>query len=232
MCALGLRGSGYDIPNQALDVIAVLDDAGIDVAHVVASSSGGPVGCALAAFHADRVATLALVGTGPDLRTTLASRPDLLFALEALIEDVNTLGAERAAHQRDREIAISIDPLFMRDEYTARGDGDLYDQRLRTWDERVSSVDLSERARWLAAEVRAVEAYLAWNGLAVAEQITTPTLVLHGSDDRAIPASEGAELARAIPNSRLAVYDGKPHSLLWRHPPALAEVMHFQAKVV
>ena len=38
-------------------------------------------------------------------------------------------------------------------------------------------------------------------------QITSPTLVIHGADDRYVPAANAAALAEAIPDSRLRVLD-------------------------
>jgi pimeloyl-ACP methyl ester carboxylesterase len=223
----GCPSGGYDIDNQAGDLRTIVDAVGADKVHVVASSSGGPVGCGFAARFPDRTASLTLVGTGPDLRTTLAARPNLLQTLERLLDDLDRLGAERAAAQRPPEIAVSIDPLFMRDEYVLRGDGVMYEQRLNQWHEVMAAIPEAERARWLEAELRAVEAYLAWPGLSAARRVRAPTLVLHGEHDRAIPAREGVLLADAIPRARFKLYEGETHSLLWRHPPALEDVLRF-----
>jgi 2,6-dihydroxypseudooxynicotine hydrolase len=45
----------------------------------------------------------------------------------------------------------------------------------------------------------------------VAEQITSPLLVVHARDDRVIPGSEGEELARRTPGAELVMYDRADH---------------------
>jgi pimeloyl-ACP methyl ester carboxylesterase len=53
------RGRGrYRLRETTADVLALLDAAGLESAHVVAHDWGGIVGWALAAWHADRVRTL------------------------------------------------------------------------------------------------------------------------------------------------------------------------------
>jgi pimeloyl-ACP methyl ester carboxylesterase len=225
-----VASTGYDIDDQATDVLLVVDAVRAETVHVVASSSGGPVGCAFAAQFPNRTATLTLVGTGPDLRTTLAPRPGLLATLEQLLDDLDRLGPDEAARRRPPEVAVSIDPLFMRDENVHRGDGPAYDEQLRRWSDQAEAIPAPERARWLEAELRAVEAYLAWDGLHAARQITAPTLVLHGERDRAILASEGELLARTIPGARYELYKGQAHGLLWRHAPALTDTIRFIAE--
>jgi pimeloyl-ACP methyl ester carboxylesterase len=43
--------------------------------------------------------------------------------------------------------------------------------------------------------------------------IQTPTLVIHGSNDRMVAKSGGVATANAIPNARLTIVDGMGHDL-------------------
>ena len=64
----------------------------------------------------------------------------------------------------------------------------------------------------------------------LAPQVTSPTLVIHARDDRAVPADEGRTLGALIPDARLVLLDSANHILLWDEPawPAfLAEVRGF-----
>lgn len=92
-----LRGhGGSDIPRNsdfsdaafASDVIAVLDDAGIDSAHVFGYSLGGWVVFALAANHKPRIRTAIVGGAHPYAEDLSAMRrfspPDLVSYWEAL----------------------------------------------------------------------------------------------------------------------------------------------------
>jgi 3-oxoadipate enol-lactonase len=44
-----------------------------------------------------------------------------------------------------------------------------------------------------------------------AGQIGSPTLVIHGSEDRYVPTSNARALAEAIPNAKLCVLEGAGH---------------------
>ena len=57
----GLRA--YAVPELVDDVVALLDEAGVDAAHVVGHDWGGAVAWALAARRPDRVASLTALGT-------------------------------------------------------------------------------------------------------------------------------------------------------------------------
>src|SRR5207249_632055 len=59
--------SGYELENQARDLAALLDQLQIPAAHVVSSSAGGPIGVVFAAMFPERVRSLALTGTAPEL---------------------------------------------------------------------------------------------------------------------------------------------------------------------
>ena len=69
--ALDNRGAGrsdkpdgtYDLEQMADDAIAVLDDAGIESAHVVGLSMGGAISQIIALKHPNRVRSLTLVAT-------------------------------------------------------------------------------------------------------------------------------------------------------------------------
>lgn len=55
--------SAYALPELVADVLALLDTAGIDAAHVVGHDWGGAVAWALAGRHPDRVRSLTVVST-------------------------------------------------------------------------------------------------------------------------------------------------------------------------
>jgi pimeloyl-ACP methyl ester carboxylesterase len=54
--------------------------------------------------------------------------------------------------------------------------------------------------------------------------IACPTLVVAGSNDRAVPMHHAAMLHAGIPRSQLAAVDGATHSLIWTHPDELVRV--------
>jgi pimeloyl-ACP methyl ester carboxylesterase len=78
----------------------------------------------------------------------------------------------------------------------------------------------------IAGTMRQLAAILAaGNRTAELRRIEAPTLVIHGSKDRMIPASGGRATARAIPGARLLLIEGMGHDLpraLW---PRLADAI-------
>lgn len=55
----------------------------------------------------------------------------------------------------------------------------------------------------------------AWSSLAWLHRIEAPTLVLSGERDELVPAANGVQLARLLPNSRLCVLPGEGHLFMW-----------------
>jgi pimeloyl-ACP methyl ester carboxylesterase len=97
----------------------------------------------------------------------------------------------------------------------------------------------SEQMRWFndlalqtaSAEnaVRLETAFHEQDYTELAQAVTTPTLVLHARDDRAVPFSEGRLLASLVPGARFVPLDSANHILL-EDEPAWAELLaHFEA---
>jgi pimeloyl-ACP methyl ester carboxylesterase len=221
---------GYAIDDQAADVLGLLDLVAIDSAHVIASSAGGPIAYCLAALQPTRVRSLVLAGTGLNLRRSLRDRPGVGQVLEEQIEHLHRAGSYAASEARPPGAAVSFDRLFMTDEFSERGEQAYYEQRLKDHEDRLATAPLDVRVKFHAAELRAIEAYLAWDGRKEAASIRCPTLLLHGERDRAIAIEEGAELAALIPTAHLEVFP-ESHSLLWRHEPALVAALRFLVEV-
>jgi 2-succinyl-6-hydroxy-2,4-cyclohexadiene-1-carboxylate synthase len=84
--------SGYRLESMALDVIGVLDDLGINAAHLVGSSLGAEVGLAVAALCPERALSLVLDGAfsseygphGVHEAPDLSSDPETLRQLEEM----------------------------------------------------------------------------------------------------------------------------------------------------
>jgi len=52
--------------------------------------------------------------------------------------------------------------------------------------------------------------------------IAAPTLILWGDHDGLLPREDQLALESAIPNSRLVVYEGVGHLILWEQPECVA----------
>lgn len=173
----------YSTQRFARDVIAVLDDAGIDRADVYGTSMGGRVGQWLAIRHPRRVRTLVLGCTSSggrlsiersnDVRRSLAV-PDPAEARSALAELMYTpawLATHSGPHQTLGDPTMSAPAR--RGHLTASRDHD------------------------------------AWEEL---PRIQAPTLVLHGSDDLLNPAANAPLLTDWIPGAEMMLIPGARHA--------------------
>jgi pimeloyl-ACP methyl ester carboxylesterase len=171
------------------DAIAVLDDAGVEDAHVIGASMGGMIAQQIALDHRDRVRSLVLACTTsggssglPPWRLMAASalRPFLgsrrTFPLVAPVLYASTTRRERPDRIRDdleRRIEDNTSAVTV---YAQMG--------------AIRGHDTRSRLHQLA-------------GL--------PTLVLHGLEDTLIPADRGRELAELIPEARLELIPACGH---------------------
>ena len=193
------RGTGDSPPVRgrltmaglADDALTVMDEAGVESAHVIGASMGGMIAQHVALDHRDRVRSLVLACTTPGGRSGLppwrmlaasALRPlfgsrrtfplvaPVLYAAKTRVEDPG-----RIREDLDRRIEDNTSPMTL---YAQMGAIAGHDTRAR----------LGELA-----------------GL--------PTLVVHGIEDGLIPPDRGRELARLVPEARLELIPSCGHLL-------------------
>jgi len=178
----------YTIGEMAGDLAAVLDDCGVESAHVVGASMGGMIAQQFALDHgrADSLTLLCTTPGGPEAVPTPEDTQQRIF-------DVPEAYDER--QRRRYKMVPAMTEAFMRE------NEDLI-ERIIDW--RIES-DASERA--LAWQAAAVEAFDVHDRL---ESITAPALVIHGTADRVVPAENGRLLAEGLPNADYRELDGAP----------------------
>lgn len=181
----------WSMADLASDLVAVLDDAGLEHAHVVGVSMGGMIAQHLALEHPERVRSLTLCCTsargggrrGPPPWRMLAS-----ISLRPLLGPRRTMRIVSpmlyAARTRD-------DPARLAEEVAVRG------------------ADATPAAT-APAQFAAIARHDTRSRL---PSLAAPVLVVHGDEDRLIPASTGRELAALIPGARLAVLPACGHVL-------------------
>lgn len=166
----------YTITQMAADTEAVLADAGVETAHVVGASMGGMIAQRYALDY-DRAVSLALLCTSPGGEDAVPT-PD---ATLARMFDVPDDADEREAIRYKMQPALS--------DGFAEANPDLI-ERIVDW--RLDS-DAPPAAR--QAQAAAVEAFDAGDDL---DELTLPTLIAHGTDDRVLPVANGELLADAL----------------------------------
>lgn len=190
---------GYSLSDMADDILRVLDDLGVESAHVAGHSMGGMMAQMLAIEHPERVRSLGLLSTipGQSPRYVLhGERPELA-------EPPVRIAREQAV--AFTEAALQAAPPGRYDPQVAwyvAATGEAYDRGY--FPEGFS--------RQWAALRRAPER------LEDLKTVTVPTLVLHGRDDDVLHWASAVEIAEAIPGAELQVHPDMGHLIpheLW-----------------
>jgi pimeloyl-ACP methyl ester carboxylesterase len=176
----------------ASDVLAVLDELGIDSAIVSGTSQGGFVGLRMALQAPGRVRALALMGT-----SAAAEDPDVAAAYRGL-------GQAWFDNGPTQELIDTVASIVL---------GDL---PAEDWKAKWRTIDGPSFLRILTTLVER-DSLVERLG-----EITVPTLVLHGSADAAYPVAKAEQIVAAMPRAEpLIVIDDGAHFLSLTHPDAV-----------
>ena len=180
----------YSVDEMAADARAVLNDHGVDRVHVRGASMGGMIAQELALTD-DRVASLTLLcsSTGGDDAPEMPP-PDVREHIFSAPED---------AGPKER-IRYLMQPAVS-DDFCER-EPNLVDRIV----ERRLAGDAMPAGR--EAQAAAVAAFDATDRLG---ELSVPTLVLHGTDDRVLPVGNADLLAGLLPHATVERIDGGPH---------------------
>ncbi|MEU0479984.1 alpha/beta hydrolase [Streptosporangium sp. NPDC006013] len=203
-CGQSPPAPSYDVPAQAGQVAALLDELGLRQVAVVGHSSGGYVATALAEQRPDLVGSLVLISSGPS--------PDALlrqpFILRVLLAP--PLGPLLWPRRSDAMIrrgisATAARPVDVPDEVVAEVRGITY--------------------RAMRTVLRRNTAYIAERG--VPERLAAlevPVLVIFGAaDPRWEPSS--AHQYDAVPNARVELLPGVGHLPMLEAPETTSELL-------
>lgn len=185
----GEQNLAHGVADLCAEVVALLDYLGVQKAHVLGTSLGGFVAQELALKRPDLVDRLILVctsygGVGPE--------PMSFEALGKML-GWGSLSSESAVRQ-GLEAATS-------DAYRAQNPDEF--DLIMHW-RLADSPSLSEYSQQVMAGAR-------FDASRNVGEITSPTLVIHGTEDRYVPVANAVALAEAIPNAKLRILDGAGH---------------------
>jgi pimeloyl-ACP methyl ester carboxylesterase len=192
--------AAYTMEDLAADAVAVLDEHGVERAHVVGMSIGGGIAQLVALAYPDRVASLTAISTtavgaeDPDLPGPSPDYMEFAAAFEALdwsdtqaladllVGEARVLAGTRhpfdeavAREFISRDLERAIDPARLENHGAIGGD----------------------EGRW-AGRVG---------------EIAAPLLVIHGTADPILPHAHGVALAEAVPGAQLVTIEGGGHEL-------------------
>ncbi len=180
----------YDLAVMAGDAVAVLDDLGIESAHVVGASMGGVIAQILGVAHGDRVRSLTLACTGCHhlqwRRDLLTEWGDLAVAkgMRAVVDEAARWLMGSRSRLRLWPIVSLFGPMALGVKPTS-------------FKAQIDAIlDLDDELRF---QLRA---------------ITAPTLVVVGSQDILTPIGDSELIHELVPGSQMVIVSGAAHGFM------------------
>lgn len=212
------RGSGRSgaplkptsMAELAADAAGLLEAIGVESAHVCGLSMGGMIAQELALAHPQRLRSLTLGctycgGEGSQLMPR---------------ENVEKLAGAMSSGNRDTAIRasyeINLSPAF-------RAAGNAY----AAFHEMATKVPAAKKV----IEVQA-QAIFGHDTSGRIGEISTPTLIVHGTEDGVLPFPNGEQIAALMPQARFKVLEGVGHMFWWEQPQRSAELIREHALAV
>jgi pimeloyl-ACP methyl ester carboxylesterase len=189
----------YTSDDMAGDAIALLDEHGVDRAHLVGMSMGGGIAQQVALDHPDRVLSLTAISTsaiGDQDRDLPGPTPEYIEHAAAF-EDL------------DWSDTGSLADLLVRDARALSGTRHAFDEAAarefvkRDLERAIDPSRLVNHDQVGGAEGKARRA----------GDIGVPLLVIHGTADPIFPYPHGVALADAVPGATLVTIEGGGHEL-------------------
>lgn len=204
----------YSYASQPRLTVGLMDALGVETAILVGNSAGGTVAMLTTLAHPDRVEALILVdaavyvgGGSPAFLQPLFNTPQLRHLGPLIARRIRDWGVDfgrSAWHDPDR-----IPPEFW-EGYTRPLQTDNWDRALWELTASAERPDLPSRLN----------------------ELTLPTLVITGDDDRIVPTEQSVRLAGELPNAELVVLEACGHVPQEECPgPWLDAVRGFVARV-
>jgi 3-oxoadipate enol-lactonase len=207
--ALDNRGAGrsdkpfghYSLEQMAADAIAVLDDAGVQTAHVVGASMGGAISQIVGLRHPERVNSLTLACTA------CRNHPWRRELLNGWATTATEQGMGAMAREAARWV---IGPRSFRRLLPAFG-----------W---LGPLAMGRTSHAFVAQVKAI-LEVDESVAEQLEQVHIPTLVLVGNQDILTPRGDSEEIADRMPNAELVVISGAAHGFMVEHATTFNKVL-------
>jgi pimeloyl-ACP methyl ester carboxylesterase len=197
----GKPAAGYDQPSMAADVIAVMDELGLERAILAGHSMGSWTAREVAASHPDRVLGAVLLGAFASFHDNSAMT-GLKAEFGSLTDPIDP-GYARA--WQDSTMVRPVPAPFM----------EMVVEETRKPPARV----------WRAALQGLLEARPEPAGT-----ILAPTLLCYGERDAFVPRADQDALLARIPGAELRIYEGGGHALHWERPARFAaDLVEFAA---
>ncbi|KWW21701.1 acetyltransferase [Peribacillus simplex] len=190
--------SNYTITDLADDAAGVLDAHSIEQAHIVGMSMGGMIGQILALRYPERVTTLTLIAS-----SVFGTVMEELPPMDQSILDHHAKSASVDWANKESVIA------FLADGWKTLAGSKPYEQeRMYKLAKREAERAKQLPSRFNHAMLAGGDEYYDRMG-----EITAPVLIIHGTEDPALPYEHGLALAKAIPQASFVTLEGSGHEI-------------------
>lgn len=198
----------YTLHDMADDAAGLLEELGIDSAHIVGASMGGMIAQILAATKAGRTRSLVSMMSTSGKR---GLKPPKL----ALMRHVVFGQKKNMRHEQVIAFYLRFAKLVESPAYPTPADE--RERLVRSWVDR--SFDMPASFRQFAAMAGCGDR------TPLLESIRRPSLVIHGEDDPLICVDGGRHTASCIPDARLEVIPGMGHDMPASLVPNLVDII-------
>jgi pimeloyl-ACP methyl ester carboxylesterase len=193
----------YTVAQLAADVLAVLDDAGIERTNLFGVSLGGYVAQELVLAHPERVERLVLCSTAPG-------------GARAVPMPQSTVEVFARYPAMEREAGLR---MFVENSLGERGVRELPELAEEIFRYRLGHAPTVEA--WAAQAA----AGATFDNDARVGGIDVPTLVLHGGADVVVDPRNAEVLGGLIPGARVEVVPDRGHLMIWEDSERVAELV-------
>ncbi|MGG1572048.1 alpha/beta fold hydrolase [Fictibacillus sp. NRS-1165] len=190
--------SNYTITDLADDAMGVLDAYSIQKAHIVGMSLGGMIGQILALRFPERVLTLTAIAS-----SVFGTEQEKLPPMDQRILDYHTNSA--SVDWSDRQSVIA----YLADGWKTLAGSKPFEQK------RMNKLAVREVNRAKQLPSRFNHGMLQGGGEYFDRmgEIRVPTVIIHGTEDPALPYEHGLALAKSIPYAELVTLEGAGHEI-------------------
>jgi pimeloyl-ACP methyl ester carboxylesterase len=198
----------YNLDDLTGDAVAILDQYGIQKAHVVGLSMGGFIGQLLAIDHKERVLSLCSLMSSPDHRVLMAAvtgQDTSSFSLPPPPQIALKLWDDMKRHP-SKTLEDKIE-THMKSSRICSGSQGFDEEELRPLVKRMLTRTQNSAAvfnHWLAMSASP-------DRTERLKGVRTRTLVIHGGSDIVLPVEHGKATAKAIPGSKLVIIPEMGH---------------------
>jgi pimeloyl-ACP methyl ester carboxylesterase len=180
---------GYSPREMAVDVLAFMDALGLQRARIVGHSMGSVVAQHAAAMAPARVERLVLIGSSAN-----AANPGMKEFKGAVYAEGNPVSEQFARDFQVSTIHKPIPPAFL--------------------EEAIDISRLLPQHAWRGV----IDGLAGDEAAAPLAGITSPTLIIWGTEDAVFSRGEQGALAAGIRGSTLEIFDGIGHAVHWEDP--------------